>query len=121
MALFGSKKKKVEKAELVAAKKVAATEAAHSFDISTIIRSPRVTEKASRVGEHNVYVFNISPSASKQAVAFAVKARYNVEPLRVRTLSIKAKQVISRGKKGTVGGGKKAYVYLKPGQTIQLT
>ncbi len=122
MALFGSKKKKdtkeAEKA-VAAVAKAAAGDA--SFDLSKIIRGPRITEKASRVAEQNVYVFNIDPAASKKAVAFAIEARYNVVPLRVRTVNMKRKQVVSRGKKGMVGGGKKAYIYLKAGQTIQLT
>jgi large subunit ribosomal protein L23 len=118
MALFGSKTKKTEKKEGTAPAKQPAVRT--SFNMGTILKGPRITEKASRVAEQNVYVFNIAKDASKKAVAFAINAQYNVQPLRVRVATIKAKKVFSRGKKGMVGGGKKAYIYLKQGQTIQL-
>jgi ribosomal protein L23 len=42
---------------------------------------------------------------------------YKVNPVKIAVVTINSKSVISRrnGKKGTKGGGKKAYVYLKKG------
>ena len=119
MALFRSKKKTDEKVKTDTV--VVPTTTHRSVDVAPVLRSPRITEKASRLVEQNIYVFNVTATATKKSVAFAVEDRYNVQPIQVRVVPVKSKKVISRGKKGTAGGGKKAYVYLTPGQTIQLT
>ena len=38
---------------------------------------------------------------------------YKVKPVKINILPIPYKNIISKGKKGTRGGGKKAVVYLK--------
>jgi len=43
-----------------------------------------------------------------------------VKPEKVRVAAIPAKKVFVRGKKGVKSGGKKAYVYLKKGDKIEL-
>ncbi len=119
MALFGAKKKTDQKK---AKQEVAAAPIIHrEKNAATIIRSPRITEKASMVAEKNVYVFNVSIEATKKNVASGIEARYNVRPRRVRLVSVRGKKVFSRGKQGVRAGGKKAYVYLAAGETIQLT
>lgn len=70
--------------------------------------------------EKSVYVFDISPRAGKQEVSRAIKAFYGVSPERVHVLNTKAKKVFVRGKWGTKAGGKKAYVYLKEGDKIEI-
>lgn len=115
MALF-STKKKTDKTTTVA-------KDAKSSDarIDWVLRSPRITEKAAYSSDANVYTFNINPTATKEDVKRAVAKVYKVTPLRVRTVTIPTKTVRSRrGKPGQKGGGKKAYVYLKKGQTIEL-
>lgn len=119
MALFSSKKN-TKKTKAETTKAAPSSDTAGSFDITPIIRGPRITEKATRAAEHNVYVFNVAPTASKKSIAFAVNARYNVRPLKVRVATVKSKRVVSKGKNGTTGGGKKAYVYLPEGHNIQL-
>lgn len=89
-------------------------------NIFTLIQ-PRVTEKAALQTEtKNVYVFEVAKNASKQEIAKAVKTSYKVTPVMVRTATIKAKKVFSRGKWGVKSGGKKAYVYLKQGDKIEF-
>lgn len=93
---------------------------AHKLDVSNIIVRPRITEKAAFIGGLNAYAFEIATWASKDQVSKAVKEIYKVTPVRVRTLRLPAKQVVVRGKKGTKSGVKKAYVYLKKGDKIEL-
>ena len=86
----------------------------------SIIKRPRVTEKASAVNANGVYVFEISKEATKTQVSAAIALMYKVTPEKVRVVTIPAKKVIVRGKMGVKSGGKKAYVYLKSGDKIEI-
>lgn len=119
MALFSSKKNtKKEAAETKEVAVVAPKE--NTRDMSRIIKSPRITEKASMKAESNVYAFEIATSANKKTVAAAVKDMFNVTPVKIAIVPIPKKNVFVRGKYGVSGGGKKAYVYLKKGETIEF-
>jgi large subunit ribosomal protein L23 len=89
-------------------------------DLSHIIKRPRITEKASMKAESNVYAFEISAEANKKSVAAAVKDLYNVTPMKIAIVKIPKKQKMIRNKVGITGGGKKAYIYLKKGETIEF-
>lgn len=84
--------------------------------------SPRITEKAAYLTQNGCYVFNVSARANKKEIAEAVREVYKVTPRLVRIAAVPRKAVVTRGtnRKGTSGGGKKAYVYLKQGDTIDL-
>lgn len=85
-----------------------------------IIR-PRVTEKATTLAERNgVYVFEIEKDANKKTIAAAINNLYKVSPVKINIVKIPRKQVFVRGKKGFKAGGKKAYVYLKKGEKIEI-
>jgi large subunit ribosomal protein L23 len=87
----------------------------------SILRRPRITEKATSVSDFNIYTFDVSTTANKKTIASAVKDVYGITPVRVRTVAIPAKHVMSRkGVHGSTSAGKKAYVYLKKGDTIEL-
>ena len=88
--------------------------------LAHVLIRPRITEKASRLGEQNVYTFDVAKSATKSDVALAISAVYKVTPLRVRMVTIPAKRVVVRGIPGTKAGGKKALVYLKKGEKIDF-
>jgi large subunit ribosomal protein L23 len=120
MALF-SKKKNTEKKSVVTAN-TASTEGG-KFDLSHVIVKPRITEKATWHSAEGVYVFIVSPNANKQQVAQAVRAIYKVTPRKVHIVTIPSKRKRSSrtGKLGVKGGGKKAYVYLKKGETVNLS
>lgn len=80
-----------------------------------------MTEKSAILAESKgVYVFNIERDATKNSVANAIKAQYKVTPLKVRLLAVPGKRVIFKGKRGEKGMGKKAYVYLKKGDKIDV-
>lgn len=87
-----------------------------------ILLGPRITEKGAYLSEAGVYVFNVAPDANKVQIVEAVRAVFKVTPRQVRIVRVPRKQVLTRGtnRKGHTHGGKKAYVYLKKGDTIEL-
>ena len=88
--------------------------------MKTIIKNPRVTEKASNMNGQNVFTFDIVKSANKTEIKKAVFALYKVRPVKVNVLSIPRKTIMSKGKVGARGGGRKAVVYLKKGDKIEF-
>ncbi len=114
MALFGSKKKTATAARKVAAKGDTTLER----NIGSKILRPRITEKAMRVAEKNVYVFEIAQKATKTDVRDAVRTLYGVNPVAIRTTTLQPHETQKRGRKVHVAGIKKAYVQLKEGDTI---
>jgi large subunit ribosomal protein L23 len=88
-------------------------------DLSSILIRPRITEKATIKAESAVYTFQIDPKATKALVTEAFKAKYKITPVKVTTVTIPAKNVFVRGKRGLKSGYKKAYIYLKPGTKIE--
>ena len=89
---------------------------------SHILLSPRVTEKGAYLSEHGAYVFNVAKDANKKQIMEAVQEIFKVTPRMVRVMAVPRKRVITRGtnRTGKTVGGKKAYVYLKKGETIEL-
>ena len=83
-------------------------------------KNPRVTEKASFAAEQNVYTFDISDSANKTEIKKAIFALYKVRPIKVNVLNVPKKHIMSKGKAGVRGGGRKALVYLKKGDKIEF-
>ena len=127
MAIFSSKKNTVKKtdnkSDVVKIKTVAVkAEVSSNFrgQLLSVILHPRVTEKASFQTEQNVYTFNVSSKATKKTVALAIEDMYKVTPIKVNMVPIKAKKVFVRGKVGMKSGGKKAYVFLKKGDKIEI-
>lgn len=85
-----------------------------------IIKKAIISEKAYQQMENSIYTFLIDKSAAKKAVAEAVKKTFSVDVVKVNITSIsqKKKRVNKTRKFVGVGGGKKALVWLKSGQTI---
>jgi len=120
MGLFTSDDKKTEKgAAPVPAQDL---RPAVPADLGRILRHPRITERAVIGHEKGVYVFDVAPDANKKQIEAAVRALYKVEPRKVNivTLPYKRKRNARTGQYGMAGGGKKAYVYLKEGETISV-
>ncbi|MCA9354664.1 MAG: 50S ribosomal protein L23 [Candidatus Kaiserbacteria bacterium] len=122
MALFGKKKETKEEASVEAPKATAPKALATDRDLATVIVGPRITEKSVMMGDNNVYTFTVRRDATKFDVRDAVKALYNVTPMKVNIVNKKpAKRMVgSRNRAKHVKGVKKAYVYLKKGDTINL-
>lgn len=85
-----------------------------------VIIKPRQTEKAVILKEKNVYVFDVEKTANKSEIKKEIKRLYKVEPVKVNIAINSPKKVFVRGRIGTKGGVKKAYVYLKKGDKINL-
>lgn len=88
--------------------------------LANILKRPWFSEKALISSENGVYVFEVSPSATKIDVANAIIAAYKVTPMKVRMVNLPAKKVSLRTRRGvgTRARRHKAYVYLKAGDTI---
>lgn len=122
MGLF-SRKKKVDAGTTVpAVNKVAPKALSTDRNLASVIVGPRITEKAVGMGDKNVYTFNVIPSATKFLVRDAIKALYGLTPVKVNIVNKKPATRISgsRNRMVKVSGHKKAYVYLKKGDTINL-
>ncbi len=92
-----------------------------SFDsgISVLI-SPRITEKSAIKAEKGVYVFNVTPKATKSEISKEIRKRYSVNPVKVAVAKVPEKKILRRGVKGVKSGGKKAFVFLKEGEKIDI-
>lgn len=121
MALFGKKK--------AAAPAPVAAETAHStpavvaiHDPASVILKPRITEKAAVLSEKHVYTFEVRAGSTKHEVRDAVKALYKVTPEKIRIVTKQPRHFMSRmrGRKTMEHGLRKAYVYLKEGDRIEL-
>jgi large subunit ribosomal protein L23 len=88
---------------------------------SEVLVRPYITEKATYLTDDGVYTFVVKEDAHKPQIKQAVNDVYGVSVEKVRTVNMPKKQVQSRaGETGTKGGGKKAYVHLKEGDSIEL-
>ena len=138
MALFSKKNNKgdvAEKAPKTPKKKVVAKEETVKVNTKKIVKSagvnepmrnilmsPRVTEKVTMLMEsRNIYTFEIGQSATKRSITEVVQRLYKVKPVKVRIAAIPRKTVFVRGKVGYKGGGRKAYIYLKTGDKLDMS
>lgn len=85
-----------------------------------ILKSPHVTEKASRLAKENQYIFKIFSQANKIQVKKVVEELYNVDVLKVRIIRIHSKRKRVGGIEGKKKGYKKAIVKIKQGQKIPI-
>ena len=88
--------------------------------LTHILHKPHITEKATASSERNIFVFKIAKNATKNDVTKSVKEPYKVNPLKVSTVTIPAKRVFVRGKRGMKSGYKKAYIYLDKKDKIEV-
>lgn len=82
-------------------------------NVYDVLRRPIVSEKAVKLSEGNAVAFEIAANATKQDVARAVQAIYNVKPTKINIVVVKGKVKQFRGRSsGTQRTVKKAYVSL---------
>lgn len=86
-----------------------------------VILAPHITEKATVLSEQNKVVFQVAKDATKDEIATAVEALFNVEVTKVNTLVQEGKTKRFRGIKGRRSDIKKAIVTLVEGQSIDVT
>lgn len=119
MALFSRKSTKSEVVEKTATVNRALPT---DYNLAGVILKPRLTEKSVMQGDFSVYTFEVHKSATKHSVAKAITATYKVTPVKINIVNKKTRTSMSKtkGRMVTQKGYKKAYVYLKKGETISL-
>lgn len=86
-----------------------------------VVLAPVVTEKSTRVSEHNQIVFKVRMEATKPEIKAAVEGLFNVKVTAVNTLVQKGKLKRFKGRVGFRSDVKKAIVTLAAGQSIDVT
>ena len=86
-----------------------------------VILAPVVTEKSTRVSEHNQVGFKVRKEATKPDIKAAVEGIFGVKVLAVNTLVQKGKMKRFKGRVGFRSDAKKAIVTLAEGQNIDVT
>ena len=86
-----------------------------------IILAPMVTEKSTRMSEHNQVVFKVRKDATKPEIKAAVEGLFGVKVTAVNTLVQKGKMKRFKGRVGFRSDVKKAVVTLVEGQNIDVT
>lgn len=85
-----------------------------------IIKAPVITEKASKLGSNNVYVFKVDKKANKTEIKQVIESKFKVKVESVNTLNTNAKKRRVGRYTGYTSSYKKAYVKLKEGSTIEF-
>ena len=86
-----------------------------------ILLAPVITEKATRLSEHNQVAFRVLVDATKPDIKAAVEGVFGVKVLSVNTITVKGKKKLFRGRPGQRSDYKKAMVTLAEGQSIDVT
>jgi large subunit ribosomal protein L23 len=88
---------------------------------TNIVRTARITEKATALGEKSQYVFEVVPDATKQEIKYAVQQLFKKKVQRVNTMRVAGKRRRKRtAQEGRTRNWKKAIVTLQPGEKIEL-
>ena len=90
----------------------------HLFDK---IISPIVTEKSTKLSEHNKIVFKVPTGANKKNLKKNIETIFKVNVVKVNIINKQNRAKMTRGKKIKISGFKKAIITLKKGQSIDLT
>jgi large subunit ribosomal protein L23 len=125
MAIFGRKKntekKEKKKPEIQAKKSEKLAPIRVGRSVEHILLRQRVTEKATDKSlNEGVYVFEVDRRSNKKDVREAVSIIYKVYPRKIAIVNTPRKKIFVRGKWGVRPGSKKAYVYLKDGDKIEI-
>jgi len=86
----------------------------------SVIKRPRITEKAALLAEKNTYAFEVDARSNKIEIKRAIKEIYGFDPVSVNVVHTPAKNVVVRGKRGKKAAIHKAYVMLKKGDVIEF-
>jgi len=86
-----------------------------------VILSPVITEKSTRVSEHDQVVFRVRGDATKPMIKAAIEGLFGVKVKAVNTMNVGGKTKMFRGRRGARSDYKKAVVSLAAGQRIDVT
>ena len=95
---------------------------AHQLIQDTKFHKNIVYENLYKLMEKGVYVFLVESRAKKPEIKKSVESQFKVDVVKVNTQAFpkKSKRIANTRKYTFTGGGKRATVYLKSGQTIAL-
>jgi len=85
-----------------------------------LLRKPHVSEKAARLADRGVYVFDVALDAEKISIKKAVESLYKVKVERVRIIRGQGKPVFRGKRPSQRKNWKKALVEVKKGERIDL-
>jgi large subunit ribosomal protein L23 len=88
-----------------------------------VLKSPRITEKSTDLaegGKSAVYVFEVAKGSTKTEIKQAFIAKYKAQPVKINVVNLPSKNVVRRGRKGVRPGVRKAMVFLKAGEKIEI-
>ena len=91
------------------------------FNLYDKILSPLVTEKTTNLSEQNKIVFKVPNGANKKNLKSNIEKIFKVNVTKINIINKHNRTKVSRGKKVSVPGYKKAIITLKKGQSIDLT
>jgi len=86
----------------------------------TILESPHITEKATRLERENKYIFKVEKRANKKEVKKVIEELYGVNVVSVRIVNIPRKKRRLGRVEGFRKGYKKAIVKIREGQKINI-
>ena len=86
-----------------------------------IVRRPIITEKATKLGDQNKYVFEVSKDANKIEIRNAVQEMFDVVVTKVTTTSMRGKKRRMGRFQGRRPDWKKAVVTLREGDAIEVS
>ena len=85
------------------------------------ILSPIVTEKSTNLSEQNKIVFKVPKTANKKNLKSNIEKIFKVNVTKINIINNKSRTKVTRGRKVSIKGFKKAIITLKKGQNIDLT
>jgi large subunit ribosomal protein L23 len=94
-----------------------------TFDAHWVLRvglTPLTTEKSVAAQEHNVVAFRVRSQATKGQIALAIREKYGVSPLVIRTVTMHPKGRRRGYTSGTTSRWKKAYVTVQDAQSLHV-
>jgi large subunit ribosomal protein L23 len=90
------------------------------MDATQVIIRPVVSEKSYVLANVGKYTFRVHPDANKTQIRQAVEELFDVDVVKVRTMSVKSKPKRRGYTAGRTRAWKKAVVEVKPGQSIPI-
>ncbi len=87
-----------------------------------VLVRPLITEKSANLSANNVYTFLVSKQATKIDIVRTVKQLFKVTPRKVAIMNVRGKKVPFRTRRGygMTNTSRKAYIYLKKGDSIDF-
>ncbi len=88
--------------------------------LMTLLYSPCMTEKSSRLSSDRQYMFRVRKDARKADIKQAVELMFSVKVEKVRVCNVQGKRKMFKRIRGRRPSWKKAWVTLDPGHTIDF-